>query len=274
MNANNSQVYETICRLLEKESIDTVGCIPFSEATILHAHLVPEGVKSVVLFLIPYDSGERFSDGVSVYAHIPDYHAYFSALKDRLFKSLSELCPEFHFYGFADHSPIVEKIACAKAGLGVIGKNSLLINERYGSYVFIGSILTDAELPCHTIEIRGCINCETCIKNCPGHAIQPDGFSTENCLSMISQKKILTQSNKLLLAENKVAWGCDRCQEVCPMNADRIFSAIPFFKEHVHGNFSSEEIAQMDDETFRSYAFSWRGRSRITENLQNLEKHG
>ena len=265
-------LYADIRKLLFEEKIEYVGCIPFSEATVYLPRLAPENIRSVVLFLIPYDTGKKFSDGVSVYAHVPDYHSYFSALQKKLISKLTEQYPEYRFYGFADHSPILEKEACAKAGLGVIGKNTLLINERYGSYVFIGSIFTDAVLPAETFEIKSCLSCGKCMKGCPGNAINENGFCAENCLSMLSQKKSLTPEEADLLAKHGVAWGCDRCQENCPMNREREFTPIPFFREHIHGTFSSKEIEQMDDAVFTKFAFSWRGRKRITENLQNLEE--
>ena len=266
-------MYQTIKDLLLKEGIDQVGCIPFSEADIYNARLIPDGVKSIVLFLIPYDTGERFDDGVSAYAHIPDYHAYFSGLKDRLLEQLSAAFPEQKFWAFADHSPIGEKSACAKAGLGVVGKNTILINRKYGSFVFIGAVYTDAVLPYAVSEIKPCPGCGKCVLHCPGKCISDDSFLADNCFSMLSQKKKLSEEEMQMLVKEHISWGCDRCQDVCPLNEKRAFTPIPFFLEQTHGSFTAAEVEAMDDETFASYAFSWRGRNRITENLRNLERH-
>ena len=257
---------------LADEGINCVGCIPFSEVNILSPHLVPDGAKSAILFLIPYDTGRKFSDGVSVYAHVPDYHGYFAGLCERVLQKFHTAFPEAEIFGFADHSPIDEKSAAAKAGLGVIGCNSLLINPVYGSYVFIGSFLINTELPYSVYEIGSCLRCGKCKEGCPGKAISEQGFDTRACLSALSQKKKLSQDETNKLAKCGISWGCDRCQEICPMNKKRRYSPIAFFENNVHGDFTSAEIAAMDDAVFASYAFSWRGRERITQNLQNLEQ--
>ena len=178
--------------------------------------------------------------------------------------------PNETFFGHADHSPIAEKDAAAKAGLGVIGCHSLLINDKYGSYVFIGSILTSIAIDCQSFPIHFCNQCHHCISRCPTQAISENGIDISICLSAVSQKKNLTENESELLKNNHIAWGCDICQSACPFNAKREYTPIPYFQTQRHGAFTATEIEQMDNTTFSQYAFSWRGKTRILNNLQNL----
>lgn len=265
---------ERIQAILAREGITQVGFLPYRETRILNPRLSPPGAKSVILLLAPYDCGEPFRDGVSAYAHVEDYHLFYQELYARLLPALEEAFPGAYFRGFADHSPIDEKDAAAKAGLGVLGCHSLLLNPVYGSYVFIGSLLTDLSIPCEAQEIRYCYRCGACAEACPAGAVTEKGILPERCLSALSQKKRLTEEEKRLLTASGVAWGCDRCQTACPYNRDRQFADLPFFLAHRHGDYTSEEVAQMDDERFSRCAFSWRGRERIVENLRSLEEAG
>lgn len=262
---------EIIRSLLAEEGITEYGFLPAGDAKIINPRLMPDGIKSVLVMLAPYDTGEVYRDGVSAYAHIRDYHRFFGELFVRLLPRLQAAFSGCRFFGFADRSPINEKDAAAKAGLGIIGRQSLLLNPTYGSYVFLGSVLTDLEIPCQAQEIRYCENCGLCAKFCPGGAVSEAGILPERCLSSLSQKKKLTDAEKSLLRDVHIAWGCDRCQTVCPHNLHRAPTSIPFFLENRHGDFRAQELSEMDEETFAGYAFSWRGRNRITENLQNLD---
>ena len=262
---------ETVKQILEAEGINLFGILPADSLTVINPKLMPPWVRSAIILAVPYDDGSVYTDGVSAYAHITDYHLYFKGLFDRIIPKLEEAFPVKQFFGSADHSPIHEKEAAAKAGLGVIGMHSMLINERYGSYLFLGSVLTDMETQETAGEVLSCTQCGACLAACPGTALSVEGMSPEKCLSALSQKKRLTKEEAALIGAQGIAWGCDRCQEICPLNADREFTCVPFFKEHRHGDFSAEEVAKMSDEEFRRFAFSWRGRARILENLSNLE---
>ena len=254
-----------------KRGISEFGFLPIGEAVILHPRLLPANTRNVIIAIVPYDSGERYEDGISRYAHVKDYHKFFQDLFQEIIRSLKETFPDQEFTGFADHSPINEKIAAAKAGLGVIGTNSLLINPRYGSYVFIGALFTDLKLAVEPKTVRNCCHCGKCVKACPVRAIDPSGgIDRSKCLSALSQRKQLSKEDLLLLKNHHVAWGCDICQEACPMNRTRIPTDLPYFQENKHGPFSADEIAVLSEEAFREYAFSWRGRNRILENLRNI----
>lgn len=261
-----------IKKLLAEESIDSFGILPIEEVTVLRQNMLPQNAKSVIMLAVPYDDGTSYLDGVSAYAHVKDYHKFFEELFCRLIPKFEKVFPGKTFKGFADHSPIAEKVAAAKAGLGMIGKNSLLIHPIYGSYLFLGEIITDEILPYESFSISQCDSCMLCKTACPANAIGDHGIDAEKCLSALSQKKHLTEEELLLLQKNEIAWGCDICQKACPYNQKREYTGVPYFQTCRHGDFSAEEVEKMDEETFRSFAFSWRGRRRICENLYNIAK--
>jgi epoxyqueuosine reductase QueG len=146
-----------------------------------------------------------------------DYHLFFKALFNELIPALENAFPEHKFAGFTDHSPIDEIHASALAGLGIIGKNHLLITEKYSSYLFIGEIITDASLPSCASEIFHCINCGKCIEACPVC------LNVDSCLSSLTQKKgELTDTEVQKIKIHGMAWGCDKCQEACPYTKNAI----------------------------------------------------
>lgn len=263
---------EHLQKFLAEEHITEFGFLPLDQSNIIHPHLLPKDVKTAVVLVVPYDSGTAYFDGISSYAHIKDYHRYFQELFGRLLPKLRSEYPDEIFFGFADHSPIAEKDAAAKVGLGMLGCHSLLIHPKYGSYVFIGSILTSMEVDCKIYEIKHCNACGKCQSACPTEAIEGGKINPAKCLSAISQKKNLSDEELTLLRLHHTAWGCDVCQSACPYNINRSFTDIPYFVKERHDLFSAQEIADMSNDEFAQYAFSWRGKNRILQNLQNLNE--
>ncbi len=221
-------------------------------------------VKSVTVFLIPYDFGQKTTN-LSVYAQVRDYHLYLRELSCRLEEYLEKEKIEVSFKGFADSSPLAERDAALSAGLCVLGKNGLCINEKYGSYFFIGAFFFTEEFSfSKKAQPSECISCGKCEKACPTGAI----FDRERkkCLSLLSQKKELTIEEAALLEKAECKWGCDLCQNVCPMNENRWKTPIPFFQTG-HIETLSEEVISLPKKEFLTRAFSWRGRKILRRNL-------
>lgn len=266
---------EHIYSRLSEFNIDTAACVPLESCETVRQYLLDRyGIESgsVVIFAVPYltevSAGER---NISSYAVSRDYHLFFARLFDEILPTLREAYPENKFAGFTDHSPINEIRAAACAGLGVIGKNHLLITEKYSSYVFLGEIITDADLGGAPAEPKFCEGCGKCIRACP--AMQSGG----ECLSSLTQKKgTLTASEAEAVIGSGCAWGCDICQEVCPHTAraireKTIFTPIEFFRVRPTPHLTSEEIEEMDKDAFSERAYSWRGKATIIRNLKLLE---
>ena len=271
-------MFEILLNFLQKKNIDLVGALPLSACRITRPYLL-ERAKiqdgTVFMLAVPYytpacDDPKRC---ISAYAVSRDYHLFFEELYGELLPLLTEQFPNNRFAAFADHSPISELHAAVRAGLGVIGKNGLILTEKYGSYVFLGEIITDLHIPCDVKDVKFCEDCGACENACPSIVNEKSV-----CLSTLSQKKgDLSEEEKNLLLSTNTVWGCDRCQECCPYNqrakkAGTIYSPIAFFNQETLPSPTAEDIEDMSDETFSARAYSWRGRETILRNLRLREK--
>ncbi len=271
-------MFEILLNFLQKKNIDLVGALPLSACRITRPYLLERAkIESGTVFMlaVPYYTHACEDEGrcISAYAVSRDYHLFFETLYDELLPFLAKEYPRNRFAAFADHSPISELHAAVRAGLGVIGKNGLLLTQKYGSYVFLGEVITDMELPCEVQSVKLCEDCGACASACPSVVSEKSV-----CLSALSQKKgeLSVEEKKILLATNTV-WGCDRCQECCPYNhrAKRdgtIYSPIPFFSQNALPAPTAQEIENMSDADFSARAYSWRGKETILRNLHLGEK--
>ncbi len=262
-------MFQRLRTFFQKEQIDCFGFLPFSFCKATRTYLYekyPTLPQSVIIVAIPYAT-DRVIPYLSRYAVSKDYHLYFESLWNRCVSELQSNYSNYWFAGFADHSPIDEISAAVSAGLGVKGDHHLLITKKYGSYVFLGELLTDYPFQGSFVPQSGtCSHCGACKKACP---------SFDHCLSAITQKKQpLSEKEISLLQTTSTAWGCDRCQEVCPENREASLSPIPFFWEDRIDVFDIKTISQMSTEDFQKRAFAWRGRECVLRNLSYIEETG
>ena len=221
--------------------------------------------ESVLIFLIPYNCGQKTTN-LSVYAQVRDYHDYLRGLTERFRQYLAAREWDGSVRGFTDSSPISERRAALEAGLGVLGENGLVLNEKYGSYFFIGEFfLSRAYLPQPKQEAMHCAGCGACRKACPTGAI--DDPKRERCLSLLSQKKHLTEEEAALLDRAECKWGCDLCQTACPMNRDPRLTPIPYFQTDLVTHLTEDAIGAPKEE-FSRRAYAWRGREILRRNLK------
>lgn len=223
---------------------------------------LPEKSKSVIVYLFPYYLGKEFykDSNISKYSVSEDYHNIVGEYLGKAMVELQKNYPDYNFQWFCDNSPIPEVTAAVNAGLGVKGLNGLLINEQYGSFCFIGEIVTDMEITPSLYKNGTCLNCQKCINMCAGKALGGI-FSKDKCLSHITQKKgVLEAWEQELIKANGCAWGCDVCQDVCPMNNDvKITPVTEFIK--------SAKPVFIKGDSVEGRAFSWRGPQVIERNL-------
>ena len=271
-------MYKLISQLLTKEGISCFAPISLRHCWIKKKYLLDKEKitdGTAIIMAVPYFTPACIGSSVSAYTVSRDYHLFFSELFAKILPILKEKFPNSRFAGFTDHSPIAEIEAAAAAGLGVIGKNNLLITEKYSSCIFLGEIVTDLELPSDPSEIKLCESCGLCSDACPVD------LSVEACLSALTQKKgELTEKEKAKILDHGLVWGCDRCQTACPhtqraIRNETIYSIVDFFSEKCLPELSAELVEKMPDEDFEARAYSWRGKETVLRNLRlfESEKH-
>ncbi len=227
--------------------------------------------KSVVVCIFPYYTGEDEVANVSRYARIPDYH---NIAKDKLqqIANFIEQESSAKCECFADMGVLHDRYLAYLAGLGFFGVNNCLINEKYGSYFFIGYIVTDLQLEPDKPQIKECLKCGKCVKNCPGGALAEEGgFDAMRCVSYITQIKELTEEQIDILKRQDMVYGCDICQEVCPHNANPVKTPIAEFYEKRQSKLEKNELLAMSNKEFKQkygvFPFSWRGKAVILKNF-------
>jgi epoxyqueuosine reductase len=164
---------------------------------------------------------------VARYARGRDYHV---VMKKRLHALADALRARFageEFRAFVDTAPVLEREYAARAGLGWIGRNSLLIHPRVGSYVLLGGLLTTMELEApleQTVVADHCGTCTRCVEACPTGAIAGGGersVDASRCISYLTIERRLPVAEEFHRAMGDWVYGCDVCQEVCPHNSAR-----------------------------------------------------
>ncbi len=227
--------------------------------------LVP-GARSVISVLLNYYPGKvqerENTPRVSKYAYGKDYH---QLIKEKLKKLLQLMQSEFgniRGRAFVDSAPVLDRAWAARSGLGWIGKNSMLISKKYGSFVFIGELITDLNIATRKNLPEGntgdniesvakdyCGSCTRCIDACPTGAItRPYLIDSRKCISYLSieEKGDIPVSFKDKL--NNWIFGCDICQDVCPWNNKAVIHSTEEFR-------TGAELQDMDKE-------DWQGMSR------------
>jgi len=156
---------------------------------------------------------------ISRYALGRDYHKLIRKRLKQLGEKISSYCQELNYRPFVDSAPILERPLAEKAGLGWVGKHSLLINKEGGSWFFLGELLVDIPLPCDIPLENDCGHCVSCIKICPTQAIvEPYVVDARRCISYltIELRDAIPEEFRPLIG-NRI-YGCDDCQLICPWN--------------------------------------------------------
>ncbi|MFK7883022.1 MAG: tRNA epoxyqueuosine(34) reductase QueG [Phycisphaerales bacterium] len=161
---------------------------------------------------------------IARYARGKDYH---HVLKKRLIKLADRFRaeqPTGEFRVFTDTAPVMERELALRAGLGWIGKHTLMIHPKVGSYFLLGGILTTLDLTApkdQTIETDHCGSCTRCIDACPTDAITPYSVDARRCISYLTIEHRTAIAPALQSKMGEWIFGCDICQEVCPHNSPR-----------------------------------------------------
>lgn len=234
--------------------------------------LMPEA-KTIIAIALPYKTIEpykkkpyfsRASIGL-------DYH--------RVMRHKLELIGEFisSNYGgrciaMCDTNPLVEREIAKKTGIGYQGKNTNIITERYGSFVFLGELITDLYIDRDVPIEDSCGSCEACLKACPANALERAYcLNAKKCLSFITQKKEQLTVEEIDKIGTRI-YGCDICQEVCPKNCNKPLSKIKeFWPAEWNYNINEEKFLKMTNsefkKTFGTTSSGWRGKAVLLRNM-------
>ncbi len=211
------------------------------------------GVRSIIVCLLHYNTGHPLSTGailagpddeprgwVSRYAWGVDYHDVLRKKLDALVEFLRERFPEpFEARTYVDTGPVQERVLAKYAGLGWLGKNTLLLNQALGSFFFLGVILTtlDLEPTLGAGELPPpdlCGSCRRCLDACPTQAfVEPYVMDAQKCISYLTIELRGAIPEQYREPMGNHVFGCDICQDVCPWNHRAPVSTVPQFQPRV-----------------------------------------
>lgn len=205
----------------------------------LDPRLLYENAKTIIVVLQNYFPKETQADStapiISKYAYGTDYHFIMKDKLKELLQFIKHEIPDCNGRPFVDSAPVLERAWAKKAGLGWIGKNSILISPKHGSFFFIGELILDIELPYDDTKLvpNHCGNCTRCVDACPTNAIVSSHIiDARKCISYQTiELKGDLDTNLKGQFENRV-FGCDICQDVCPWNSKSEPHNEPGFNAH------------------------------------------
>lgn len=235
---------------------------------------IMENVKSIIVCAFPYYIGNFDESNLSKYCYGEDYHIVVKDMLQEICNYLVDNIENFEYKIFADNGPLVDRYLAYLSGIGYFGINNNIITDEYGSYIFIGYIVNNYEFYVDDPLPKTCIKCNKCVKYCPGNAILGNfELNPRRCLSYITQKKDdLSEEEINLIKENKMVFGCDICQEVCPHNKGISITNIEEFKTNLITKLDYNEINDISNKEFKrrygNRAFSWRGKKIIQRNIE------
>ena len=225
------------------------------------AVLWPE-VRSVVMLAMNYGPDEnplglldrKDRAAISVYARNRDYH---DVIKGRLKELAGKIASRagVDVKVFVDTAPVMEKPLAAAAGLGWQGKHTNLVSREFGSWLFLGSIFTTAELPSDTPEVDHCGSCRACLDICPTNAFPaPYRLDARRCISYLTIENKGPIPREFRVAIGNRIYGCDDCLAACPWN--KFAAAASEAKLVARDDLKAPRIADLlalDDGTFRTF---------------------
>lgn len=198
-----------------------------------------------------------------------DYHYIMQDKLERLARGIEDLTADFEYKGMVDTGALVDTAVARRAGIGFIGKNGLVISKEYGSYMFLGELITNLEIEPDQPVDYGCGDCNRCVEACPTSCLIGDGsMNARRCLSFQTQDKGMMDL-EFRKKIKTVIYGCDICQICCPYNKgidsppvvdidpDLAHPELMPFLELSNGQFK---------EKFGMIAGSWRGKNILQRN--------
>lgn len=214
----------------------------------LAPNLLLDDARSTILLAVTYAHEPPQRDWkLARYAHGEDYHRWMKKMLEDLALSIRERAGEgFHWRSFVDTGPVLERDLAWKAGLGWIGKNTCLINEALGSYLFLGVIFTNLDLvppQKNRLPLDHCASCRLCVEACPTQALTAYQLDASRCLAYHNIERRGPADPEISAKMGDWIAGCDICQEACPWNQKSKARAPAFWLE----SFSRFDLGSLDD---------------------------
>lgn len=239
--------------------------------------LLVDGAQTVISLVLAYkpDGQMNGSCKISQYAYGEDYHTRLKRMMFSLMAAVKEHCPDFEGRPFVDTAPISDRHWAVRAGLGWIGRNTLFVHPRYGSYCFLGEIVTSAVADNYDkmYSVNQCGECNRCVQACPNNAIVTSRFGA----AMVDARRCTSYNTIENRAETLpdeldtrgYVFGCDICQSVCPFN---IQAPASFHLDNERQR-QLEDLADADEEMFRTFSKrSALSRIKYTQWQRNIDK--
>lgn len=199
----------------------------------------------------------------SPFARHQDYHDLVSQKLSELGSVLVDLNSEAKFTVQVDNGANCERLYAYRAGVGWQGKNNFIIVPGHGSFVWLGMLVTNLELPPDQPLENLCGDCDRCLRACPTQAYKgPNDFDHNNCMAFWAGEKALTPEKAEKLGRHKIIYGCDYCQLACPHNPPGKVEdgEWPLLEDLL--NMDKAEFAR----TYKNTAAGWRGHSVLKRN--------
>lgn len=213
-------------------------------------------VRSAIVVALDY-GGRTQAGPFARYARSDDYHDVMLAKLNELHVWLeNQEGASLNAKAYVDTGPILERDLARKAGLGWFGKNTMLVNQKLGSFFFIGTLLVDMDLASDTpFEADRCGTCTRCIDACPTSALEPERvLNATKCISYLTIELRGPIPENLRGPIGNLVYGCDICQDVCPWNVSFARGSTPAFL-NPRDDLTSPDLEQLlalDDDSFRT----------------------
>lgn len=222
------------------------------------ASLLVEGAASIVVCAVSYLStfSRGFKEGcrtkVASYALARDYHLTIKEMLRELAERLKQMAPGLKYRAFTDSAPVAEKTLAVRAGLGWIGRQSLVVNPKFGTMMLLGELIINEAVDVYSEPMHdvGCGSCRACVESCPNGAILDNRLiDTRRCISC---RTIEREWQGEAIDLDGWIFGCDGCQSACPFNRHAPLHRNPKFDPKFDP--TTIDWASLSDEEFEALA--------------------
>ncbi|HZX21779.1 MAG TPA: tRNA epoxyqueuosine(34) reductase QueG [Clostridia bacterium] len=240
-----------------------------------------QSAKSIIVIAMSYYINEKKPQGSEKFqfygrlariAWGKDYHIVLMDKLEMLAGFIAGEYDGFEYRPFVDTGPLVDRYLANRAGIGFYGYNSAIINEDFGSWIFLGYMITNIPFKRDkSLKYKSCLGCNLCIEHCPTSAIEgPYKFDANKCLSNVLQQKKPIQKEILPVIGDRI-YGCDTCQDVCPHNRDiKKMTAKEFMPTGLSDGVDLIQLLRISNKEFNSLfsgnASGWIGKKTLQRN--------